>query len=84
MSRSAKGYLASATPEWSYPEAGDEPAPLGTMIQLLNSGGSSTKGQWTTGSNFIAWAPLLKRNRDKERLIAAQKDGSRLDPPSPD
>jgi hypothetical protein len=70
MNVNAKGYLASATPEWSYPEAGDPPAPLGTTIQLLNSGGASTKGQWTDESNFIAWAPLLKRNKDKERLIA--------------
>lgn len=63
------GYLASTDPEWNYPAAGDPPAPLGVKLQLLNSGGIATMGQWTEGSNFIAWAPLLKRNRAKEARI---------------
>ena len=69
----AKGYLASHEPEFLYPEAGDPPAPLGTKLQLLNSGGCVTLGPWTEGSNFIAWAPLLKRNKAKEALIASKK-----------
>lgn len=70
----AAGYLASTDPEWSYPGAGDAPAPLGVKLQLLNSGGIATMGQWTEGSNFIAWAPLLKRNRGKEaRILKTEK-----------
>jgi len=64
-----EGYVASADPEWQYPAAGDPPAPLGVKLQLLNSGGSATYGAWTPGSNFIAWAPLMKRNKAKEALI---------------
>ena len=63
------GYLASSDPEWSYPAAGDPPAPLGVKLQLLNSGGVATMGPWTDGSNFIAWAPLLKRNKAKEAYL---------------
>lgn len=69
MNQTAAGYLASADPEWQYPEAGDPPAPRGTKLQLLNRDGAATMGQWTDDSNFIAWAPLLKRNKAKERLI---------------
>lgn len=67
------GYLASADPEWNYPAAGDAPAPLGVKLQLLNSGGVATLGQWTEGSNFVAWAPLLKRNRAKEAQLLERK-----------
>jgi hypothetical protein len=64
------GYLASTTPEWNYPAAGDPAPPLGVKLQLLNSGGIATMGPWTEGSNFIAWAPLLKRNKGKEARIS--------------
>ena len=75
---STKGYLASSEPEWFYPDAGDRLPPLGTKLQLLNSGGCVTLGPWTEGSNFIAWAPLLKRNKAKEAAIAARKGRSEI------
>ncbi len=70
---SAQTYLASDEPEWNYPDAGDEPAPLGVKLWLLNEGGAATTGQWTTGSNIIAWARMLKRNKDKERIIREKR-----------
>jgi len=73
----AQTYLASEEPEWNYPEAGDEPAPLGVKLWLLNSGGAATTGQWTTGSNIIAWARMLKRNKDKERIIREKRTSRR-------
>ena len=72
MNQTAAGYLASADPEWQYPEAGDPPAPRGTKLQLLNCDGAATMGQWTDDSNFIAWAPLLKRNKAKDICARAQ------------
>ena len=72
---SDKNYLAAESPEFLYPEAGDPPAPRGVKLNLLTSGGISTHGIWTEGSNFIAWAPLLKRNKAKERLIAEISNG---------
>lgn len=73
----AQTYLASDDPEWNYPDAGDEPAPLGVKLWLLNSGGAATTGQWTTGSNIIAWARMLKRNKDKERIIREKRTSHR-------
>ena len=70
-------YLAAQAPEWQYPEAGDPPPPLGTKLWLLNDGGAATTGPWTTGSNFIAYAPMLKRNKEKERIIRERRANQR-------
>ena len=66
-------YLATTAPEWLYPEAGDPPPPLGTKLWLLNDGGAATTGPWTTGSNFLAYALMLKRNKEKERIIRERR-----------
>ncbi len=63
-------YIAG-DPDYRYPAAGDEPAPAGTKCLVLTCGGICTVGHWVEGS--LAWAPLPKRNREKEDRINADK-----------
>lgn len=72
----AKGYLAAEHPEYSYPEAGDPPAPRGVKLQILTTGGIAVLGEWKDDTNFMAWAPLIKRNKEKEALIRQRKKGN--------
>lgn len=51
--------------EYRYPAAGDEPCPRGTKCLILTRYGICTIGVW--GDDAIAWAPLPKRNLEKER-----------------
>lgn len=60
-------HSASVNPEWNY-FGMDEDPPLG-KIQILTRGGVSVTGDKGT-ADAIAWAPLLKRNKLKERIIA--------------
>lgn len=69
-----KSYLAAENPEYYYPAAGDPPAPLGVKLQILTSGGVAILGQWSENTNFVAWAPLLKRNKAKEARLAVSVD----------
>lgn len=64
-------YLAGDDVEYRYPAAGDEPAPRGTKLLILTIGGICTDGFWVEGS--LAWAPMPKRNREKEDRINALK-----------
>lgn len=67
----SKGYVASSEPEWNYIGIDEEP-PSG-KINVLTEGGMSVNGTKTT-QGMIAWAPLLKRNKAKEALLARIKD----------
>lgn len=69
-----KSYLAAENPEYYYPAAGDPPAPLGVKLQILTTGGVVTLSQWSDDTNFIAWAPLLKRNKAKEAQLTKPVD----------
>ena len=53
--------------EYRYPAAGDEPAQLGAKCLILTQGGVCVIGMW--GDDAVAWAPLPKRNREKEGSI---------------
>ena len=50
---------------WRYPSAGDGPAPAATKCLILTRYGICVIGTW--GDDAIAWAPLPKRNHDKEQ-----------------
>lgn len=63
----ARGYLAGVS-ELRYPAAGDAPAPRGVDLNLLTEGGICVRGRWRDDGGYLAWAPLPKGNRDKERL----------------
>lgn len=57
---------------YRYPAAGDEPAPAGAKCLILTQGGVCVIGTW--GDDALAWAPLPKRNHDKENLIHDRTD----------
>jgi hypothetical protein len=57
----------NARMQWRY-----EVAPhRGAKVQLLTIGGMSVVGTWygELGEAFLAWAPLLKRDKAREREI---------------
>jgi hypothetical protein len=58
--------VVGAAAAWIY----EKPTSRGKM-QLLTIGGISVTGTWygEVGEHFMAWSPLLKRDKDKERII---------------
>ena len=68
VSGTSKEYVAGDAPEWRYPLLDGEP-PKGKKLNLLTSGGVAVMGQWSDGSNYIAWAPLIKASKAKEHMI---------------
>ena len=46
----------------------DKP-PRGVKLSLLTKGKVQVTGVWVDDGSFIAWAPLLRRNRAKEREL---------------
>lgn len=61
----SKEYVVSAESSWRY----IEPAPRGKKLSLLTRGGIQVTGEWKDGGDFIAWAPLIKRNHELEREL---------------
>lgn len=55
--------------EWMYPSAGDAEAPVGTKILILTKGGVAVVGVWRVEMEDIAWLPLPRRNKDKEKRL---------------
>lgn len=47
-----------------YPAVGDEKPEAGAKVLLLSKGGVCIQGPWS--DDFLAWAPLPKRNKEKE------------------
>ena len=62
-----KGYV-SGTAEYRYPAAGDPVPPGGAKVLLLTVGGICVTGCWSP-LGFIAWAPLPKRDKAKEKRL---------------
>lgn len=68
-------YLAG-DPAYRYPGAGDPlPDPLTAKCLLLTIGGVCVVGSWGPGN--VAWAPLPKRNHEKEEVIRAHQHTTR-------
>ncbi len=67
MSKTDKPYFADG-PAYLYPGAGDDLPPGGARVHLLTRGGTTTQGTWGD-PHFIAWAPLHKRDRNKESTL---------------
>lgn len=59
---------------YRYPAAGDEPARPGVKSLILTQGGVCVIGVW--GDDAVAWAPLPKRNHEKEEIIRAYRKDS--------
>lgn len=50
---------------WRY----TEPAPKGVKLSLLTRGRIQIAGEWIDDGSIIAWAPLIKRNKELERSL---------------
>ncbi len=74
---SAKGYLAGG-PEYFYPEDGDPTAPGGADVHLLTIGGVCVRGPWQNDGRYLGWAPLPKRNEEREARILARRTARRV------
>ena len=61
-------YVATDKPQWCYTKP---PYTPDTKLQLLTIGGMCVTGNWRgrVGEYFLAWAPLLKRDKQVEREI---------------
>lgn len=66
--RTDKTYVVG-THEFQYPGAGDALPPGGAKVHLLTVGGICVDGQWRDGQGFLGWAPLPRRNKEKEKAI---------------
>ncbi len=61
--------LASNDLWYRYPGAGDPKPPGGAQVWLLTQGGISVRGTWNDSGAFLAWCPMPKRNKEKERIL---------------
>ena len=59
-----KSYLASDPIGYNY----TDPAPRGVKLTLLTLGNIQVTGYWEP-SMYKAWAPLLKRDKQKEKEL---------------
>lgn len=64
----AQSYVASDDLWYRYPKAGDPKPPGGAQVWLLTKGGVSIRGTWSDSGAFLAWCPMPKRNKEKEKL----------------
>jgi hypothetical protein len=62
-------HVAGATDEYLYPALGDPKPPGGAKVLLLTKGGICVTGPWTGDSFYLGWAPMPKRNKEKEALL---------------
>lgn len=58
------GHLAAAPTGFNY----IDPAPRGVKLTLLTTGKVQVVGEWRDGM-YIAWAPLLKRDKALEERL---------------
>lgn len=64
-----KGYVTSAGIRFQYPGAGDKSPPHGATVHLLTEGGVCVKGVWRDDGGFVGWAPMPKRDPEKEKML---------------
>lgn len=64
----AKTHLAGGD-HYRYPGAGDELPPSGASVTLLTKGGVAVRGVWLPGGAYLGWAPLPRRDKDKEKQL---------------
>ena len=60
-------YASKEGGEYLYPLSGDAAPPKGVKVQLLTKGGVHISGFWN--DDCIAWLPLPKRNKEKEKCL---------------
>jgi hypothetical protein len=67
-----KGYVAGGD-EYLYPGLGDDKPPSGAKVIVLTKGGIASIGPWFDDGFCVGWAPLPKRNREREALLKGKK-----------
>jgi len=45
---------------------GEKPPPGGADVTLLTIGGIAVRGTWSDDGRYLGWAPLPKRDHEKE------------------
>lgn len=60
-----KDYQTDPELTWWYPH--EHTPPKDTKIFLLTFGGIALVGRW--GADCVAWRPLFKRDKDKEKSL---------------
>lgn len=66
MTTLAASYVAGKVDEYLYPVLGDDKPPGGADVHLLTIGGVCVRGPWNDDGRYLGWAPLPKRNHDRE------------------
>lgn len=66
------GYVADIDTSYRYPGAGDPLPPGGAKTLLLTDTGICVSGCWRDDGHFLAWAPMPRRNHDKEKQCSAR------------
>lgn len=66
-----KEYVAGGAP-YLYPSAGDPLPPGGAKVLLLTVGGVCVTGCWSSDGAYLGWAPLPKRDKEKEMTLCIQ------------
>lgn len=73
MTKTDKTYHASNESWWRYDgmlyNGVPLPAPKGEKVALLTKGGQQVIGVWQDNGGFLAWAPLIKRDKQVEELL---------------
>lgn len=66
----AKDYVAAQLVAWNY----EKPTHGAAKCLLLTIGGILITGNWTgeLGENYLAWAPMPKRDKRREAVILAE------------
>lgn len=59
------GHLAASPTAFNY----IDPAPRGVKLTLLTIGKVQVVGEWSDIGGYIAWAPLLKRDKELEERL---------------
>lgn len=73
----SKDYISAPVVEWNY----EKPERQGAKMMLLTIGCILVTGTWSgeVGENFLAWAPMPKRDKAKEREIEQARRRRRLE-----
>lgn len=69
MAEALVPYVADNDNHYRYPALGDPKPPGGAQVHLLTRGGICVRGAWNDSGSYIAWAPLPKRDKDKEARL---------------
>lgn len=64
-------YLAGPGLFYRYPALGDPLPPGGAKVLLLTKHGICVDGPWPSDGRYLGWAPLPKRDKDKEARLTA-------------